>query len=148
MKLKDVTIQCDQIRSTGPRKLRIIFPHTSVLSKPPQLPYGASFVFGGALLNPYWGPYVRGPPQYRREGAHGPKPHMIPQVPHGLRRIPLDPVCVLRTWGPTSCAPFSRTFLSCQNPLNCHMGQNKKSGGCGGVGWNPRSCSGWGGGGV
>ena len=26
----------------GPRKLRTIFPHTSVLSKPPQLPYGAN----------------------------------------------------------------------------------------------------------
>ena len=27
--------------STGPRKLRTIFPHTSVLPKPPQLPYVA-----------------------------------------------------------------------------------------------------------
>ena len=24
---------------------------------------------------------------------------------------------------PTSCAPFFRTLLSCQIPLNCHMGQ-------------------------
>ena len=26
---------------------------------------------------------------------------------------------------PDSCAPFSRTLLSCQNPLNCHMGQQQ-----------------------
>ena len=31
----------------GPAKLRVICPHTSVLSKPPQLPYGAEYVFGG-----------------------------------------------------------------------------------------------------
>ena len=29
------------IGDPGPIKLRTIFPHTSVLSKPPQLPYGA-----------------------------------------------------------------------------------------------------------
>ena len=31
----------------GPRKLRVVFPHTSVLSKPPQLPYGAKYLFLG-----------------------------------------------------------------------------------------------------
>ena len=29
----------------GPNKLRSIFPHTSVLPKPPQLPYGATYCF-------------------------------------------------------------------------------------------------------
>ena len=28
----------------------------------------------------------------------------------------------LETRGPWSCAPFFRTNLSCQNPLDCHMG--------------------------
>ena len=48
----------------GPKKLRTTFPHTSVLSKPPQLPYGAKyFVLADfsvfqffALLDPYWTP--------------------------------------------------------------------------------------------
>ena len=31
----------------GPIKLRTIFPHTSVVSKPPQLPYGAKYLCGG-----------------------------------------------------------------------------------------------------
>jgi hypothetical protein len=31
----------------GPRKLRVVFPVISVLSKPPQLPYGTKSVFGG-----------------------------------------------------------------------------------------------------
>ena len=31
---------------------------------------------------------------------------------------------IRRTRGPKSCAPFVRSFLSCQNPLNCHMTQN------------------------
>ena len=29
---------------------------------------------------------------------------------------------------PKSCAPLFRSFLSCQNPLNCHMGQQNKIG--------------------
>ncbi len=32
-----------KIGDPGPIKLRTIFPHTSVLSKPPQLPYGVIF---------------------------------------------------------------------------------------------------------
>ena len=31
----------------GPRKLRVVFPVISVLSKPPQLPYGAKYSFWG-----------------------------------------------------------------------------------------------------
>ena len=46
--------------STGPRKLCTIFPHTSVLAKLPQLPYGAKYVFlgvgwvGGGLFFYLW----------------------------------------------------------------------------------------------
>ena len=35
-----------KIAAPGPIKLRTIFPHTSVLPKPPQLPYGAKYFFG------------------------------------------------------------------------------------------------------
>jgi hypothetical protein len=31
----------------GPRKLRVVFPVISVLSKPHQLPYGATYFFFG-----------------------------------------------------------------------------------------------------
>ena len=49
-----------------------------------------------------------------------------------------------RYGGATSCAPFPSTFLSCQNPPNCHMGQFCLGGvGCGLVGmakdWAPVS---------
>ena len=48
----------------GPRKLRVVFPLISVLSKPPQLPYGAKYFFLAVLsafpvfplLDPYWTP--------------------------------------------------------------------------------------------
>ena len=30
----------------GAKKLRMVFPHISVLLKPPQLPYGAKTIFG------------------------------------------------------------------------------------------------------
>jgi hypothetical protein len=33
----------------GPRKLRVVFPLISVLSKPPQLPYGSKYLFWGVL---------------------------------------------------------------------------------------------------
>ena len=60
-----------KIAAPGPRKLRTLFPHTSVLPKPPQLPYGVTkellgriFVFSsfypiGPLLDPYWTPIER-----------------------------------------------------------------------------------------
>ena len=42
----------------GPTKMRTIFPHTSVLPKPPQLPYGAKYVCWPYFLFfqflPYW----------------------------------------------------------------------------------------------
>ena len=48
----------------GPRKLRVVFPVISVLSKTPQLPYGAKYFFLAVfsvftvfpLLDPYY-PY-------------------------------------------------------------------------------------------
>ena len=35
------------LAAPGPRKLRVVFPVISVLSKPPQLPYGAKYCFWG-----------------------------------------------------------------------------------------------------
>ena len=53
-----------KIVAPGPTKLRTIFPHTSVLAKPPQLPYGAKYFRLASfsvfqffpLLDPYWTP--------------------------------------------------------------------------------------------
>ena len=39
--------------SSGAKKLRMVFPHISVVLKPPQLPYGAKHVFG---YRPRWPP--------------------------------------------------------------------------------------------
>jgi hypothetical protein len=46
MKIDVWPFSVTEIRDAEGNKLRTIFPHISVLSKPPQLPYGTFFFFG------------------------------------------------------------------------------------------------------
>ena len=49
MKIDVWPFSVTEIRDAEGNKLRTIFPHISVLSKPPQLPYGTFFFLGGAF---------------------------------------------------------------------------------------------------
>ena len=49
----------------------------------------------------------------------------VPKNPKIMKSKDLAILCdqIRRDRVPESCAPFVRTFLSCQNPINCHVGQ-------------------------
>ena len=43
------TVMRPDSANAGPQKMRATFPHLSVLSKPPRLPYGTKYCFWGGV---------------------------------------------------------------------------------------------------
>ena len=97
-------------------------------------------MFCGVVFQNVFSPKVAGPEApsfwFRRKSEEqfgGPRTIWwwsdLPKIPKIEKLTDLTIQCdqIRRHRVPESCAPFSRTLPSCQNPINCHMGQNISS---------------------
>jgi hypothetical protein len=91
-----------KIEDPGPIKLRTIFPHTSVLSKPPQLPHGVNKSNFSCVLE-------------------RPSPNLFlwkNPTRHLSRVAPLDtPLDIPTRLSPPAVAPFSKWFRGSNSNL-------------------------------